>query len=295
MRHHRPVRRPGRALRPGVRRPARQPLLRRRPGVAAPSTPGARPASSSCSAPTRRWPARSGSAPSSSTTAPRCSTSWWSTAGPPASSSATSLTGEVSQPLGPRRGAGHRRLRQRLLPVHQRHGLQRHRRLAGPPQGRGVRQPLLHADPPDLHPAERRLPVEAHADVGVAPQRRPHLGARRTPTTPARPTRSPRTSATTTSSAATRASATSCPRDIASRAAKVEVDEGKGVGPAQERRLPRLRRRHRPPRRRRHRGALRQPLRDVRAHHRRGPVRGARCASTPPSTTRWAGSGWTTS
>ena len=32
--HHRPVRRPGRPLRPGVRRPARQPLLRRRPGLA---------------------------------------------------------------------------------------------------------------------------------------------------------------------------------------------------------------------------------------------------------------------
>ena len=32
--HHRPVRRPGRAVRPRVRRPARQPLLRRRPGVA---------------------------------------------------------------------------------------------------------------------------------------------------------------------------------------------------------------------------------------------------------------------
>ena len=32
--HHRPVRRPGRALRPRVRRPARQPLVRRRPGVA---------------------------------------------------------------------------------------------------------------------------------------------------------------------------------------------------------------------------------------------------------------------
>ena len=32
--HHRPVRRPGRAVRPRVRRPARQPLLRRGPGVA---------------------------------------------------------------------------------------------------------------------------------------------------------------------------------------------------------------------------------------------------------------------
>ena len=51
--HHRPVRRPGRALRPRVRRPARQPLLRRAPRSRAPSTPGARPASSSCSAPTQ--------------------------------------------------------------------------------------------------------------------------------------------------------------------------------------------------------------------------------------------------
>ena len=32
--HHRPVRRPGRAVRPRVRRPARQPLLRRRAGLA---------------------------------------------------------------------------------------------------------------------------------------------------------------------------------------------------------------------------------------------------------------------
>ena len=56
-------------------------------------------------------------------------------------------------------------------------GSQRHRHLAGPPQGRVLRQPLLHPDPPDLHPARRRLPVEAHADVRVAAQRRPHLGA----------------------------------------------------------------------------------------------------------------------
>ena len=64
---------------------------------------------------------------------------------------------------------------------------------------------------------------------------------------------------------------------------------------AEERRLPRLRRRHRPPRPGRHRGALRQPLRDVRAHHRRGPVPRRRCASTRRPTTRWAGCGWTTS
>ena len=80
-------------------------------------------------------------------------------------------------PLGPRRRPGHRRLLQRLLPVDQRHGLQHHGDLAGPPPRRLLRQPLLHPDPPDLHPGERRVPVEAHADVGVAPQRRPHLGA----------------------------------------------------------------------------------------------------------------------
>ena len=84
--------------------------------------------------------------------------------------------------------------------------------LAGPPQGRPVRQPLLHADPPDVHPGERRVPVEAHADVGVAAQRRPHLGARRTPTRPARPTRSPRTTATTSSSASTRLRQPRAPR-----------------------------------------------------------------------------------
>ena len=57
-------------------------------------------------------------------------------------------------PLRRRRRARHRRLRQRLLPVHQRHGLQRHRHLAGAPQGRVLRQPLLHPDPPDLHPGD---------------------------------------------------------------------------------------------------------------------------------------------
>ena len=44
-------------------------------------------------------------------------------------------------------------------------------------RGACVRQPVLHADPPDVHPAVRRLPVEAHADVGVAAQRRPGVGA----------------------------------------------------------------------------------------------------------------------
>ena len=72
------------------------------------------------------------------------------------------------------------------------------------------------------------------------------------------------------------------PRDVASRAIKREVDAGRGVGPLKNgvyldfsESIQRLGQR-------RDRGALRQPLRDVRAHHRRGPVRRARCASTPP-------------
>ena len=53
-RHHRPVRRAGRAVRPRVRRPARQPLASAARRCRARSTHGARPASSCCSARTRR-------------------------------------------------------------------------------------------------------------------------------------------------------------------------------------------------------------------------------------------------
>ncbi len=65
---------------------------------------------------------------------------------------------------GRRRAAGHRRIRQRLLPVDQRQRVQHHGDLAGPPARRPPGQPLLHPDPPDLHPGERRLPVQAHLD-----------------------------------------------------------------------------------------------------------------------------------
>ena len=57
--HHRPVRRPGRAVRPRVRRPARPTARSAAPRSRAPSTRAARPASSSCSAPTRRSSGRS--------------------------------------------------------------------------------------------------------------------------------------------------------------------------------------------------------------------------------------------
>src|SRR5205807_397713 len=76
-----------------------------------------------------------------------------------------------------RRGARHRRLRQRLLSLDERQRLQRHRHLARLQKGRGVRQSVLHADSPDLHPRQRRPSIEIDAHVRIAAQRRPRLGA----------------------------------------------------------------------------------------------------------------------
>ena len=65
------------------------------------------------------------------------------------------VTGAVTRHSAHAVRAVHRRLRQRLLPLDQRHVLQRVGHLAGPPPRRPVRQPLLHADPPHLHPGRR--------------------------------------------------------------------------------------------------------------------------------------------
>ena len=185
--HHRPVRSAGRPLRPRVRRPARQPLVRRRPG----EPHLLRPRPDRPAAPARRLPG-TGRADQRRHVHPlqphragrhrrgRRSGRRHRRARP------AHRRGPVA--LGARGGAGHRRLLERVLPLDERDGLQRHRGVAGPPPGRAVRQPVLHPDPPDLHPVERRVPVEAHADVRVAPQRRPHLGAAEGPRRPlARP------------------------------------------------------------------------------------------------------------
>ena len=206
--HHRPVRRPGRALRPRVRRPARQPLLRRRAGVAHVLRPGPdRPAAAA-----RRLP---GAGPRDRPRQRR-----------------------AVQPLrAGRRRRGRRRLRRHRHPRpadRRDHVPLRPRRPCSRPaatptsfflstnamacnvtaiwrahrRGALLRQPVLHADPPDVHPAERRVPVEAHADVGVAAQRRADLGAEGRRRRRGRRARSPRTTATTTWSGCTRASAT---------------------------------------------------------------------------------------
>ena len=119
------------------------------------------------------------------------------------------LDGRGAQRVRPRGRARDRRLLERLLPLDQRQGVQRDRDLARAQARRGDGEPVLHADPPDLHPAVRRHAVQADADERVAAQRRAHLGASSRPATTGRRTRSPRTSATTSSSAATPRSATS--------------------------------------------------------------------------------------
>ena len=193
---------------------------------------------------------------------------------PAGSSRATWSPGRSSR-SPPTRSARDRRLQQRLLPLDQRQGLQRDRGVAGVPARRRLREPVLHADPPDVHPAARRLPVEAHADERVAAQRRPGLGAQERQATSARRTQIPEASATTTSSAATRASATSCratsPRaGQGSSATRATASAERATASTSTSRTPSARLGKDVDR-----GALRQPLRHVRAHHRRESVRRA--------------------
>ena len=109
--------------------------------------------------------------------------------------------------------------------------LQRHRHLPRV-QARGrVRQPVLHADPPDLHPRHRRPPVEAHADARVAAQRRPRLGAEDRPGDNRHPTEIPEGDRDYYLERKYPSFGNLAPRDIASRAAKEVCDEGRGVGP----------------------------------------------------------------
>ena len=175
-RHHRPVRRPGRAVRPRVRRPARQPQLRRRAGVAHVLRAGPdRPAAAA-----RRLPGAHAPGPRRQRDALPARRD-----ARPRRQGRPHRRHRVPRPrdrrrvlaVGARGRARDRRLRQRLLPLDEREELERHRRVARREAWRVLRQPLLHADPPHVHPGERRLPVEAHADVGVVAQRRPDLGA----------------------------------------------------------------------------------------------------------------------
>ncbi len=160
--HHRPVRRAGRAVRPRVRRPARQPLLRRGPGLAHVLRPRPdRPAAADRRLPGPRAAGRRRHR--QVLHAPRDGRARHRRRAGARDHRARHGHRRDRDLLRRRRRARQRRLRQRLLPLHQRDGLQRHRDLAGAPQGRLHGQPLLHADPPDVHPRHRTPPVQAHA------------------------------------------------------------------------------------------------------------------------------------
>ena len=274
-RHHRPVRRAGRAVRPRVRRPARQPLASAARRCRARSTPAARPASSSCSARTRRSPARSARAPSSCYTATEMldlvvkdgarraasSPATWS----PARSARTPRTRSCSPPAATATSSSSRPTPRRrnataIWRAHRRGAL-----FANPcftqihptciPASDDFQSKLtlmsesLRNDGRIWVPKKMRRPALARPD--------PRGRARLLPRAPVPRVRQPR--------AARRRVA----RD------QDEVDDGRGVGPLKNGvyldfadAIERLGRDV-------DRGALRQPLRDVRAHHRRGPVQGA--------------------
>ena len=155
--HHRPVRRAGRPLRARVRRPARQPLVRRRPGVA--DLLRARP--DRAAAAHRRVPgpgAADRRGPAADVHPARDARARRRRRPGPWRHRARHGDRRDRDPPRRRRRPRERRLRQRLLPLHQRDGLQRHGDVARAPQGRLLRQPVLHADPPDLHTGRRRAP-----------------------------------------------------------------------------------------------------------------------------------------
>ena len=109
-------------------------------------------------------------------------------------------------------------------------GSQRHGHLARAQARRAVRQPLLHPDPPDLHPGQRRVPVQAHADERVAAQRRPHLGAAQEAGDKRPPGQIPEAERDYYLERKYPSFGNLVPRDVASRNAKAVCDEGRGVG-----------------------------------------------------------------
>ena len=128
------------------------------------------------------------------------------------------------------RPALHRRLRHGLLPVDQRGELERDGGMARAQARSAVRQSVLHADSSDLHSGERRPSVEADADVGEPAKRRPRLGSEEEGRQASAGSDSRNRSATTTSNGVIPSFGNLVPRDVASRAAKQQSDEGFGVG-----------------------------------------------------------------
>ena len=181
-----------------------------------------------------------------------------------------------------------------LLPLDQRQGLQRHRHLARLQERRAVRQPLLHADPPDLHSGHRRAPVQAHPHDRVAAQRRPHLGAKRKKGDKRRPTQIPEADRDYYLER-------KYPELRQPGAARRRFTRGQGGLRRRPRRRP-----SGPGRLSRFRDAIKRLGENVirerygnlfdmyETHHRARTATKCRCGSIPPFTTPWAACGWTT-
>ena len=162
-------------------------------------------------------------------------------------------------------------------------------------RGAGFANPCFTQIHPTCIPVSGRLPVEADADVASRCATTAASGCRRSRATRGRRTQIPEAERDYYLERKYPSFGNLAPRDIASRARQGGLRRG--------------------PRRRARRAAaststsptpssasaqttiaraLRQPLRHVRAHHRRGPVQGADAHLPGRRTTRWAGCGWTT-
>ena len=164
---------------------------------------------------------------------------------------------------------------------------------------RAHRRGALFANPcytqihPTCIPASDEFQSKLTLMSRVAAQRRAHLGARSTPTTTARPTRSPRPSATTSSSGSTPASATSCPATWRPATPRPWSTRARASARSRTACTSTSARRSTASARTRSASATGTCSTCTSASPTRTPTR-SRCASTPPSTTRWAGCGWTT-
>ena len=203
------------------------------------------------------------------------------------------VTGEIAHRDRRRRRPRHRRLRQRVLPVDERHGLQ-HDRRSGARTARAPTSPT-----PATRRSTRRAsrsPASTSRSSRSCPRVLRNDGRVWVPksaATTATPPTSPRTSATTTWSAATRPSATSCPATsprAPRRASATTAAAWAPAGSASTSTSPTP-----------SSASAARPWKPSTATCSTctsgSPARtrtSGRCASTRPCTTRWAACGWTT-
>ena len=278
--HHRPGRRAGRAVRARVRRPAREPLLRRRAGLAhllraRPDRPAAAPRRvPGAGAPDRARPREDVQR------ATRCSTSSSSTARPRASSPATWSPGRSSRTpadavvLGTGGYANVFYLSTNAKASNATAIWRAHRRGA------------YFANPcyTQIHPTCIPQTGDYQSKLTLMSESLRNDGRIWVPKTQGdkRPPRQiPEAERDYYLERKYPSFGNLAPRDIASRAAKEVCDEGRGVGPAAAASISISPTPSSASARKVDRRALRQSLRDVPRHHRRGSVRGRRCASIP--------------